>query len=125
MRCHRGSRYRGARGVGYRPGWSTVSARSDGGRWSWCLRGRVGVQVVHGVEEGIPRAECGPHEMVELVVVHTVLEIGGGFRHQVDHPVVEDPRERLRPDPQTIPLVAAVSYTHLRAHETRHDLVCR
>src|SRR5450756_1226853 len=23
------------------------------------------------------------------------------------------------------PAVAAVSYTHLRAHETRHDLVCR
>ena len=23
------------------------------------------------------------------------------------------------------PIGAAVSYTHLRAHETRHDLVCR
>eukprot|EP01016_Furgasonia_blochmanni_P010046 TRINITY_DN14219_c0_g1_i4.p2 TRINITY_DN14219_c0_g1~~TRINITY_DN14219_c0_g1_i4.p2 ORF type:complete len:183 (+),score=48.90 TRINITY_DN14219_c0_g1_i4:65-613(+) len=25
----------------------------------------------------------------------------------------------------TYPVVTAVSYTHLRAHETRHDLVCR
>src|SRR5450759_5878749 len=29
---------------------------------------------------------------------------------------------RLRPPP---PSPAPVSYTHLRAHETRHDLVCR
>ena len=30
----------------------------------------------------------------------------------------------LRTNYQTDP-IAAVSYTHLRAHETRHDLVCR
>src|SRR5450756_614552 len=30
--------------------------------------------------------------------------------------------ERLR---HQIDVVGAVSYTHLRAHETRHDLVCR
>ena len=28
-------------------------------------------------------------------------------------------------EPITWQTVAAVSYTHLRAHETRHDLVCR
>src|SRR5450756_3015217 len=27
--------------------------------------------------------------------------------------------------PGTLGLMSAVSYTHLRAHETRHDLVCR
>src|SRR5450759_354105 len=26
---------------------------------------------------------------------------------------------------QTVPIIPPVSYTHLRAHETRHDLVCR
>src|SRR5665648_955728 len=43
-----------------------------------------------------------------------------------------DPPERLRPEYllQTTPIFwiskyGAVSYTHLRAHETRHDLVCR
>ena len=28
-------------------------------------------------------------------------------------------------DWRTITYVSTVSYTHLRAHETRHDLVCR
>ena len=28
-------------------------------------------------------------------------------------------------DPKLVACVNAVSYTHLRAHETRHDLVCR
>src|SRR5450756_2951765 len=35
-----------------------------------------------------------------------------GFTHQ-DQPVLADDKVR------------SVSYTHLRAHETRHDLVCR
>src|SRR5450756_524640 len=30
-----------------------------------------------------------------------------------------------RDDPAALDLPATVSYTHLRAHETRHDLVCR
>src|SRR5450756_2273568 len=29
------------------------------------------------------------------------------------------------PDPGNRPRFTSVSYTHLRAHETRHDLVCR
>src|SRR5659263_646924 len=29
------------------------------------------------------------------------------------------------PNPCSSPIQKAVSYTHLRAHETRHDLVCR
>ena len=28
-------------------------------------------------------------------------------------------------DPEDVETLQAVSYTHLRAHETRHDLVCR
>src|SRR5450756_2820093 len=35
---------------------------------------------------------------------------------------VRDSHSRGRRDPLNIP---SVSYTHLRAHETRHDLVCR
>src|SRR5450756_1528600 len=34
-------------------------------------------------------------------------------------------RPRLRKKVPSIATVIAVSYTHLRAHETRHDLVCR
>src|SRR5450756_2855182 len=36
--------------------------------------------------------------------------------------VLEDMRERVKNNPDS---VKTVSYTHLRAHETRHDLVCR
>src|SRR5450756_226883 len=32
---------------------------------------------------------------------------------------------RLKELPLSLRLIRAVSYTHLRAHETRHDLVCR
>src|SRR5665648_337199 len=31
----------------------------------------------------------------------------------------------LDPNPADYDFTVAVSYTHLRAHETRHDLVCR
>src|SRR5450756_3028406 len=40
-----------------------------------------------------------------------------------------EPMEPVEPSMATLfkasPLPEAVSYTHLRAHETRHDLVCR
>src|SRR5450756_1186256 len=36
---------------------------------------------------------------------------------------IADPAERVAPTRQK--LVTPVSYTHLRAHETRHDIVCR
>src|SRR5659263_703000 len=41
---------------------------------------------------------------------------------------VEAPKHataRERPDPCHASSTGPVSYTHLRAHETRHDLVCR
>src|SRR5450756_664627 len=34
-------------------------------------------------------------------------------------------REEAKKAGRRIERIAAVSYTHLRAHETRHDLVCR
>src|SRR5659263_743177 len=46
---------------------------------------------------------------------------------RVDGDVTGQPVEPLdQPEEQVEPATAgAVSYTHLRAHETRHDLVCR
>src|SRR5450756_2805309 len=35
------------------------------------------------------------------------------------------PANRPRGSPVTAHTMTSVSYTHLRAHETRHDLVCR
>src|SRR5450756_3044831 len=37
----------------------------------------------------------------------------------------EELRERIEKALEKITVTDAVSYTHLRAHETRHDLVCR
>src|SRR5450756_3203520 len=40
--------------------------------------------------------------------------------------LLQDRDFSLQPGPQPVsPHLEAVSYTHLRAHETRHDLVCR
>src|SRR5659263_748881 len=36
-----------------------------------------------------------------------------------------DYRIKSYPKCETMLLIKSVSYTHLRAHETRHDLVCR
>src|SRR5450759_377061 len=45
---------------------------------------------------------------------------------KVDEEDREAGRESLGPDQELVqPVEHAVSYTHLRAHETRHDLVCR
>src|SRR5450759_2079258 len=35
------------------------------------------------------------------------------------------PADLYRPSPRAFPSVVPLSYTHLRAHETRHDIVCR
>ena len=40
------------------------------------------------------------------------------------HNIREDKGKRDRPK-EAKATATAVSYTHLRAHETRHDLVCR
>src|SRR5450756_498263 len=60
----------------------------------------------------------------------TASPTGGGARW-----AIESPRTHVRPWPKRTRWTQdrwrcsathwAVSYTHLRAHETRHDLVCR
>src|SRR5659263_99240 len=78
-------------------------------------------------------ADLQPAETVDLVVIDL------GERELLAHPeaVVAAPVERLgrdapevadareRQDSEALHEVPPVSYTHLRAHETRHDLVCR
>src|SRR5450756_2251462 len=49
------------------------------------------------------------------------------LRNLMPKPVLNDHRMRKRAHPQTgtgPSKMIPVSYTHLRAHETRHDLVC-
>src|SRR5665648_1051518 len=58
-----------------------------------------------------------------VVVVISVLP-GSGDVNQVRHDQDQDDDQQDRADCRGVGVVA-VSYTHLRAHETRHDLVCR
>src|SRR5450756_1972309 len=52
---------------------------------------------------------------IEPLVVRCIRESGASCAvHAFDHRVVK-----------TVKRIFPVSYTHLRAHETRHDLVCR
>src|SRR5450759_4958270 len=57
---------------------------------------------------------CGHHS------VHSCCLSGPGGNRGEDHR-----RAETRPVRQGGLFVGPVSYTHLRAHETRHDLVCR
>src|SRR5450756_391110 len=97
--------------MGERPG--------AGGRWPSNAKSAPPLYLsVDGVRCAgeVPRARCpidsGAHECIEL---------GHPCRHFTAH---------VRPTQGTgaahgIPTRVPVSYTHLRAHETRHDLVCR
>src|SRR5450759_4943758 len=60
------------------------------------------------------------HELVD-VAVHDRLDVPGLHRR----PVVLDHLVRREDIGADLAAPGAVSYTHLRAHETRHDLVCR
>src|SRR5450756_3048343 len=65
------------------------------------------VAVPRRVSAEIPLAEA---VLRELLKGPTTAERGQGLASLI---------------PEGAALVSAVSYTHLRAHETRHDLVCR
>src|SRR5659263_706742 len=54
------------------------------------------------------------------VPVHDGRPVSGAF-----HPSINDGLAHISLIAQTFYHIKAVSYTHLRAHETRHDLVCR
>src|SRR5450756_2158351 len=49
-----------------------------------------------------------------------------GLVHDIDYTETKDkPNLHSIVGSEQLHLMGAVSYTHLRAHETRHDLVCR
>ena len=57
---------------------------------------------------------------------HAVRHFEGVFPRAPNSPApLREPREPPWVDRPEIFDLHAVSYTHLRAHETRHDLVCR
>src|SRR5450756_2723355 len=65
---------------------------------------------------------CEKPEVTLLVLLlsdHDSLEYLGYLLEALVPRYLGEPRVHLGP------LVVPVSYTHLRAHETRHDLVCR
>ena len=56
---------------------------------------------------------------MKLIGLAVSLTCCAGF---IDAQEANEPQERQQQEKH---LPRAVSYTHLRAHETRHDLVCR
>src|SRR5450759_2241425 len=77
----------------------------------------VGDKIVVSVKSALPSGEAKKGTVSKAVVVRTTKEIrraDGSYIRFDDNAVVllNNVNE-------------AVSYTHLRAHETRHDLVCR
>src|SRR5450756_2807934 len=67
------------------------------------------------------RSRSAASDAVKVFVAATLFS-GPARRNNELGPTV---RSRVLPWAFMIPTVKAVSYTHLRAHETRHDLVCR
>src|SRR5450759_5871211 len=62
-------------------------------------------------------------EIFELDLNRKIAELSMGNRKKVSivQSMLHSPKLLILDEPTTGP----VSYTHLRAHETRHDLVCR
>src|SRR5659263_762270 len=89
---------------------------------------RRGVQVAEDPRLGWAHLDAGGEEPVRDPVVAEGALVGGPA-HRVEIPGAVRARLDAVPAPDARLLVhednAAVSYTHLRAHETRHDLVCR
>src|SRR5450756_2588817 len=108
------------------PGWNPVSAAQ-----------RCRYSKLTPISRAEPKADVGEYEIPagrQLPAALAALEVLRGVRPpqlQVAHEGGRN-REGLlvpleepaggRPEPRC---VVSVSYTHLRAHETRHDLVCR
>src|SRR5659263_693478 len=61
-----------------------------------------------------------PEPASKPVATMTIVE-----KEEVRKPTLEEKIQRVEDLTLLIDRYRAVSYTHLRAHETRHDLVCR
>src|SRR5665648_602088 len=64
-----------------------------------------------------------PNPLVGCVIVKNAQIVGEGYHHKAGTPHAEV--HALEAAGEQAREATAVSYTHLRAHETRHDLVCR
>src|SRR5450756_1287142 len=97
-------------GRGY---WHDVPA-ADWNDWRWQMKHRI--TTVEQLQKFLPTLT--PEELAGAQLANTKLALGitPYFFNLIDPADENCPVRR-----QVIP----VSYTHLRAHETRHDLVCR
>src|SRR5450756_2519126 len=106
------------------------------------MTGRTSLTIVLAAGEGTRMRSAVPkvlHQVAGQSLLAHVLAAaphGAGAALAVvigpDHGAVAEEIRRLRPDAATYiqrerlgTAHAVLSYTHLRAHETRHDLVCR
>src|SRR5450756_1634012 len=72
-----------------------------------------------GIEQGALEAHLG--RLPEARVAHVEVDV----RQELALQLVVEEVEQLFLEAALDEAQVAVSYTHLRAHETRHDLVCR
>src|SRR5450759_2073313 len=94
----------------------------EAGRLSLVVRAGAGyntIDVEAASERGISVANCPGKNSV------AVAELAFGLILALDRRVADNATDLKRGAWNKKEYSKAVSYTHLRAHETRHDLVCR
>src|SRR5450759_1794807 len=81
--------------------------------------GRNGMDSVIYARRGRSQGHVQPHHR------HTIIAIYGMLYPCPKLPPVANRTGIKNGQDDLVTLLMSVSYTHLRAHETRHDLVCR
>src|SRR5450756_1299103 len=97
---------------------------ADGNQENECCCGSSG----HARHHHPSRCDCGegmPRRFVRPFVLLLLAE-GPSHGYELARSLKEFSSEGLNVEPSILyRMLRPVSYTHLRAHETRHDLVCR
>src|SRR5659263_80303 len=71
------------------------------------------------------RLRSGRPVVISLPDCDVFVTVGGAIAYSLRGGLIETSRTDIEDAFRIICSSSAVSYTHLRAHETRHDLVCR
>src|SRR5450756_2993412 len=76
-------------------------------------------------KEGAKQILRGVDLTVRSGETHAIMGPNGSGKSTLAYSLAGHPKYQITSGSVTLDGADAVSYTHLRAHETRHDLVCR